>query len=101
MQLPKLAIKNAQFTLTIVVLLVLVGIVSYFQMPRSEDPQFDMPITLIEVIYPGASPTDIESLVVNPLEAVFKRLNLKSKMVVPVLKLLFCMVPIQKLLTTK
>ena len=71
MQLPKLAIKNAQFTLTIVVLLVLVGIVSYFQMPRSEDPQFDMPITLIEVIYPGASPTDIESLVVNPLEAEF------------------------------
>jgi len=71
MQLPKLAIKNAQFSLTIVVLLVLVGIVSYFQMPRSEDPQFDMPITLIEVIYPGASPTDIESLVVNPLEEEF------------------------------
>ena len=68
MQLPKLALKNAQFTLTIMVLIVLVGIVSYFQMPRSEDPQFDMPITLIEVIYPGASPTDIESLVVNPLE---------------------------------
>jgi len=71
MLLPKLAIKNAQFSLTIVVLLVLVGIVSYFQMPRSEDPQFDMPITLIEVIYPGASPTDIESLVVNPLEEEF------------------------------
>ncbi|MBA6265123.1 efflux RND transporter permease subunit [Colwellia sp. Bg11-12] len=71
MLLPKLAIKNAQFTLTIVVLLVLVGIVSYFQMPRSEDPQFDMPITLIEVIYPGASPTDIETLVVNPLEEEF------------------------------
>jgi multidrug efflux pump subunit AcrB len=71
MLLPKLAIKNAQFSLTIVVLLVLVGIVSYFQMPRSEDPQFDMPITLIEVIYPGASPTDIETLVVNPLEEEF------------------------------
>lgn len=71
MLLPKLAIKNAQFALTIVVLLVLVGIVSYFQMPRSEDPQFDMPITLIEVIYPGASPADIESLVVNPLEEEF------------------------------
>ena len=71
MLLPKLAIKNAQFSLTIIVLLVLIGIVSYFQMPRSEDPQFDMPITLIEVIYPGASPTDIETLVVNPLEEEF------------------------------
>ena len=68
MKLPDLAIKNAQFTITIVVLLVLVGIVSYFNMSRSEDPQFDIPITLIEVIYPGASPTDIETLAVDPLE---------------------------------
>jgi multidrug efflux pump subunit AcrB len=71
MKLPSLAIKNAQFTLTIVLLLVLVGVVSYYNMPRSEDPQFDIPITLIEVIYPGASPTDIETLVVEPLEEEF------------------------------
>ncbi len=71
MKLPSLAIKNAQFTMTIISLLVLVGIVSYFNMPRSEDPQFDIPITLIEVVYPGASPTDIETLVVDPLEEEF------------------------------
>ena len=71
MKLPSLAIKNAQFTMTIIALLVLVGIVSYFNMPRSEDPQFDIPITLIEVVYPGASPTDIETLVVDPLEEEF------------------------------
>jgi len=79
MKLPSLAIKNAQFTLTIVALLVLVGIVSYFNMPRSEDPQFDIPITLIEVIYPGASPTDIETLVVDPLEEEFADIdNIKN-----------------------
>lgn len=71
MKLPSLAIKNAQFTLTVVVLLVLVGMVSYFNMPRSEDPQFDIPITLIEVIYPGASAADIETLVIDPLEEEF------------------------------
>jgi len=71
MKLPSLAIKNAQFTITVVALLVLVGIVSYLNMPRSEDPQFDIPITLIEVIYPGASPKDIETLVVDPLEEEF------------------------------
>jgi multidrug efflux pump subunit AcrB len=69
MKLPSLAIKNAQFTVTIVALLVLIGIVSYFSMPRSEDPQFDLPITIVEVIYPGASPSDIETLVVDVLEA--------------------------------
>lgn len=68
MQLPRLAIKNAQFTLTIALLLVLVGLVSYFNMPRSEDPQFDLPIVFIDVVYPGASPTDIESLVIDLLE---------------------------------
>ncbi|GHE88887.1 efflux RND transporter permease subunit [Thalassotalea profundi] len=68
MKLPRIAINNAQFTFIIAILLVLVGIVSYFHMPRSEDPQFDLPITLIEVVYPGASPSDIESLVVNPIE---------------------------------
>lgn len=79
MQLPIKAIKNAQFTLTIVILAVLVGIVSYFSMPRSEDPQFDIPITLIEVIYPGASPQDIETLIVKPFEEEFNNIeNIKS-----------------------
>ncbi|WP_448250068.1 efflux RND transporter permease subunit [Thalassotalea agariperforans] len=79
MQLPRLAIKNAQFTITVVILMVLVGIVSYFTMPRSEDPQFDLPITLIEVIYPGASPRDIETLVVDPLEEEFSDIeNIKK-----------------------
>jgi len=68
MKLSKLAINNAQFTLTIALLLVLVGLVSYLTMPRSEDPQFDLPVTIIEVVYPGASAKDIETLVVNPLE---------------------------------
>ena len=68
MKLPRLAIDNAPFTLTVTLLLVLVGIVSYLNMPRSEDPQFDLPITLIEVVYPGASPNDIETLIVDPLE---------------------------------
>jgi multidrug efflux pump subunit AcrB len=68
MKLPKLAIDNIQFTLTIFLLLILIGVVSYLNMPRSEDPQFDLPVTLIEVVYPGASPSDIETLVVDPLE---------------------------------
>ncbi|MEW6990585.1 efflux RND transporter permease subunit [Colwelliaceae bacterium 6441] len=75
MLLPNSAIKNAQFTLTIVILMVLVGVVSYFNMPRSEDPQFDIPITLVEVVYPGASPHDIETLVVTPLEEEFSEIE--------------------------
>ncbi|TPH13273.1 efflux RND transporter permease subunit [Litorilituus lipolyticus] len=68
MKLPLIAIENKQFTLTVTLLLLLIGIVSYVNMPRSEDPQFDLPITIIEVVYPGASPNDVETLVVDPLE---------------------------------
>ena len=79
MNLPFAAIKNAQFTLTVVLLMVLVGLVSYFNMPRSEDPQFDIPITLLEIIYPGASPKDVETLVVDPLEQEFSDIeNIKK-----------------------
>ncbi|RHW76450.1 efflux RND transporter permease subunit [Colwellia sp. RSH04] len=68
MKLSQVALANKQFTLTITLLLLLIGIVSYVNMPRSEDPQFDLPITIIEIVYPGASPNDVETLVVDPLE---------------------------------
>lgn len=71
MQLARSAIQNSQFTLTVVILMVLVGVVSYFTMPRSEDPQFDIAVTLVDIIYPGASPHDIETQVVQPLEQEF------------------------------
>ncbi|RKF14371.1 efflux RND transporter permease subunit [Alginatibacterium sediminis] len=75
MQLPRLALKNTQFTFLIVMLLVAIGILSYNTMPRSEDPQFNMPITLVEVIYPGASALDVETLVVDPIEAAISDLD--------------------------
>lgn len=68
MNLAGLAIKNYQFTIVMVLLLSLVGLVSYFTMPRSEDPTISAPGTRIVVIYPGASPADIESLIIDPIE---------------------------------
>lgn len=75
MKIPSAAINNPQFTFILILLLALVGIASFFTMPRSEDPQFDMPLTLIEVVYPGASPLDVENLVVDPLEEAINELE--------------------------
>ena len=75
MKLPVQAIQNHQFTLTIVVLLTLLGILSFQTMPRSEDPQFDFPLTFVTVIYPGTSPQDMEKLVTDPLEEVINELE--------------------------
>ena len=68
MRLPALAIRNYQFTVVMVLLLTLIGLVSFMTMPRSEDPPVDAPGVRVIVVYPGASPADIESLVIDPLE---------------------------------
>jgi multidrug efflux pump subunit AcrB len=75
MRLPRLAIENHQFTTVVIALLVIFGIVSYLTMPRSEDPLVSPPGTSIIVVYPGASPVDLEQLVVDPIEAVLNELD--------------------------
>ncbi len=75
MQLPLLAIKNHQFTLTIIALFTLLGILSFQTMPRSEDPQFNFPMVIVTVIYPGTSPEDMEKLVTDPIEEVINELE--------------------------
>jgi len=68
MKLPKIAIDNYQFVLVIVLMSVLTGTISYFTMPRSEDPVVKFPIFTILAVYPGTSPTDLEELIVDPIE---------------------------------
>ena len=68
MSLPKFAIENHQFSTIVVTLLVLLGIMSYFTMPRSEDPQISPAGTSIFAVYPGANPIDVEKLVIKPIE---------------------------------
>ena len=75
MNLPKIAIQNYQFTLVVVLLVLLVGVVTFIKMPRSEDPQNEMPGTAINVIYPGATPEDIEKLVIDPIEESLNELD--------------------------
>ncbi len=68
MKLPQLAISNHLFVLVLVTMVSGLGILSYLNMPRSEDPILDFPVYTILAVYPGASPEDLEQLVINPLE---------------------------------
>lgn len=75
MQLPVLAIRNHQFTIVFFLLLILLGIVSFFTMPRSEDPQFDFSAAVVKVVNPGTTPLDMEKLVVDPIEEAINELE--------------------------
>lgn len=75
MRIPKLAIQNHQFTLIIILLLSLSGIISFITMPRSEDPQVAKSGASVVVIYPGANPADLEQLIVDPIEEAVNELD--------------------------
>nr|WP_199158553.1 efflux RND transporter permease subunit [Pedobacter sp. ASV2] len=68
MKISEYAVKNYQFTLIMVLMVLALGITTIFNMPRSEDPDMNAPSYPVVVVYPGASPKDMEELVVKPLE---------------------------------
>lgn len=75
MKLPQLAIKNYLFVLTTIALAVFLGIRSFNSMPRSEDPFLSLPNYTVVVVYPGASPEDMEELIVDPIEEVINEID--------------------------
>ncbi len=68
MKLPEISIKNSQFVLILVIMSLIIGVLSFMHMPRSEDPALTFPRYIVVAIYPGTSPEDMEELVVDPLE---------------------------------
>lgn len=75
MSIIKYPIKNYQFTLIIVLMILLTGITTLVSMPRAEDPDLMAPSFPVIVVYPGASTKDVEQLIVKPLEARFYGLD--------------------------
>jgi multidrug efflux pump subunit AcrB len=61
-------VRHFQFTLVIFAMLVALGLSSWSQIPRGEDPPIDFPAFTIVAVYPGASPADLERLVVRDVE---------------------------------
>lgn len=70
MKISDFSVKNYQFTLIMFLMAVAVGLTTFFNMPRSEDPIIEAPQFPVVIIYPGASPEDMEELVVDPIEKV-------------------------------
>jgi len=75
MLLPEWSIRRAPFTMVVLFLLAVLGVVSFLTMPRSEDPQFSVPTVRVIAVYPGANPADIEQLVVDPIEDAINELD--------------------------
>ncbi|MFA6127914.1 MAG: efflux RND transporter permease subunit [Bacteroidales bacterium] len=75
MKISELAVKNHQFTIVVFVMLIVVGVYAYLKIPQAEDPDLPMPIVPVTILYPGASPVDMEELVVDKIEKSIKELD--------------------------
>lgn len=73
--LTRLVLKNYQITLAVFVMIALLGINAFINMPRSEDPPLSGAFFYAVAVYPGASPNDMEQLVVEPLEEALNELD--------------------------
>jgi len=75
MRLPKLSIENSSFTWMVFIFLLFMGLRSLLFMPRTENPEVLIPGSSIVVVMPGASPTDLETLVSIPIEEALNELE--------------------------
>ncbi len=68
MNLAELSIKRPIFITCIVSLMIILGLISYKKMPVDQFPDVTFPIVFVEVLYPGASPVDVERQISKILE---------------------------------
>ncbi len=80
MKLLEFPVRNWQFTIVVFAMLVALGVSSWLTIPRGEDPPLDFPAYTIVVAYPGASPKDMERLVVRDIEDRLHELDAIDKL---------------------
>lgn len=66
--LSSFSIKNSISVMVLVLLVAVMGIVSYLTIPKESFPSITVPNIFVVTVYPGVSPEDMESLVTRKLE---------------------------------
>ena len=58
--------KTSVFVLTVIILLL--GFTSYFSITKEKFPDIELPTIVVQTVYPGTSPSDMENLVTRHIE---------------------------------
>ncbi|HSX18918.1 MAG TPA: efflux RND transporter permease subunit, partial [Candidatus Saccharimonadales bacterium] len=61
-------LTNFRFVLLLIIAIFAMGIFSFLQLPRRLNPEVKIPIVIVNAVFPGAGPSDVESLVSVPIE---------------------------------
>lgn len=69
------AIKERKVTILLSILVLLFGAYSYYFIPKQENPDTSSPVAQIVTVYPGASASDVETLITKPVEDAVAELD--------------------------
>lgn len=75
MNIAELSIKKSVITWTMTVVMLVLGFLSYQQLPRLEDPEFAIKDAVIATPYPGASPEEVEQEVTEKIEKAMQEMG--------------------------
>ncbi|MFP3388902.1 efflux RND transporter permease subunit [Brevibacillus sp. SIMBA_040] len=68
-------VRKRKITLLFFTMVVLVGFMSFFQLPKQESPDIIVNMAIVTTIYPGASPEKVEQTVTKKLEEKINELQ--------------------------
>ncbi|USG65480.1 efflux RND transporter permease subunit [Brevibacillus ruminantium] len=68
-------VRKRKITLLFFVMVMLVGFLGFFQLPKQEQPDIIVNIAMVTTIYPGASPEKVEQTVTKKLEEKINELQ--------------------------
>ena len=75
MSITGLAIRKSTTVLVLILFITVIGLQSYFTLPRELAPDLKIPYMIVTTLYPGVSPGDIETLITRPIEQELKTLK--------------------------
>ncbi|BBR39629.1 efflux RND transporter permease subunit [Aeromonas allosaccharophila] len=75
MNLSTFVLRQKTFVIFFTLLCTLVGLVSYFQLGKLEDPAFTVKSAVIVTLYPGADAGEVERLVTDPIETKLQEME--------------------------
>ncbi len=74
MNITQIALEKKRITFVTLAIIFVIGILTYNNMPRAEDPGFIIRTALVQTIFPGASPDRIEQLITDKLEEAIQEM---------------------------
>ena len=75
MKITDISIKYRTSIVVLTAIIAIGGLYSYVTIPKEAQPSIEIPQIIVTLLYPGASPDDVESLITQPVEREIQAVN--------------------------